>query len=739
MGCWAQSPTSAPASTPSAIPTSATLESIVNAKRQALVPNIQSVSQTLAVLPATGSVDIRDSLSRRLEILKKVDLVLAQQVAAFQVQADLRLSRIQAEEELQQIRLGGEVAGLETSYLLLDKLKDDLAVEKERKATFAANVEARKTAYNDAKKASEQADTARRLAKDAVSTNTDSSAQGAIELRFEMARADRYSASETARLRDLELQNARVEQEVYETRVAIIQAKVDWLEDAALFTRKELDQQLQSILSLELALGVRREAAEAERANADARYRRAAERLDAAQEANPALREEVEARRRELVLKQRELALLTERQQHLTLRQKTWERRFEVVNGNALDDQVREWAASAVEARNSLNLQQGPQSSRIADLRKELRDLDERIAATPAEETLLLKYLREQQSQLRSLITLEEDNLASLEQTRRLQDKFIAESEIDRRILDFAEWAAEIRSAVSAIWNYELTSAEDNPVTVRKIVVALTLFILGLVFAKYITTRLERRILSRLKLESGVSAALQALSYYFLIIVASLWALSVANVPLTLFAFVGGALAIGIGFGSQNIINNFISGLILLIERPLQEGHTIDVGGIAGKVMRIGPRCTHIRTGTNVDVYIPNSKLLENNLINSTRADTTSRVEVDVGVAYGSPPRDVAKLMKKAAEEHGKVLKEPEPVVLFHGYGENALLFRLRFWINSTKADALIIQSDLRYMIDHYFEDAGVEIPFPQREMRLKAQEPIPIRLVTDVEPEREK
>ena len=152
--------------------------------------------------------------------------------------------------------------------------------------------------------------------------------------------------------------------------------------------------------------------------------------------------------------------------------------------------------------------------------------------------------------------------------------------------------------------------------------------------------------------------------------------LELVNVPVTVFTFLGGAVAIGVGFGSQNILNNFISGLILLAEQPIRVGDLVDIGGLCGNVEKIGARSTRVKTGANLEIIVPNSKFLEDNVTNWTLSDTRMRTVVKVGVAYGSPTEDVAEILKQAVDQCPHALTEPEPIILFNDFGDNCTEFR---------------------------------------------------------------
>ena len=196
--------------------------------------------------------------------------------------------------------------------------------------------------------------------------------------------------------------------------------------------------------------------------------------------------------------------------------------------------------------------------------------------------------------------------------------------------------------------------------------------------------------------------------------------LDVMNVPLTAFAFLSGAVAIGVGFGAQNIINNFISGWILMWERPIRIGDFLEVDGARGTVETINTRSTRIRRVDGVHMLIPNSKLLENTVVNWTLIDNLTRTSVRVGVAYGSDCKLVARLIEQATQQQEDILTEPKPVVIFDDFGDNALMFETFFWVNATKErDLRVIRSQVRFTIDELFAEHDIVIAFPQRDVHL--------------------
>ncbi len=204
----------------------------------------------------------------------------------------------------------------------------------------------------------------------------------------------------------------------------------------------------------------------------------------------------------------------------------------------------------------------------------------------------------------------------------------------------------------------------------------------------------------------------------------------IAGIPITIFTVLGGAVAIGIGFGAQNLFNNLISGLILMVERPIRIGDIVELAGAEGRVADIGNRCVRIRRSDGIDVLVPNSHFLEQDVVNWTLNDSDIRGSLSIGVAYGSDIKKVKELMLKAAKEHPKIIQNLEILVLFDDFGDNSLLFNLLFWTKVTRPmDLRRIQSEIRFTLDATFKEAGISISFPQRDVHLDTLTPLEIRL----------
>jgi len=287
------------------------------------------------------------------------------------------------------------------------------------------------------------------------------------------------------------------------------------------------------------------------------------------------------------------------------------------------------------------------------------------------------------------------------------------------------------KSRLSEILDTTLFTIDEHGVRIKQLLMALFVFVAGLLLLKQGIRLFQKRVLPKTTLKSNEAVALTKIIYYFGILIILLFCMRLVHLPITAFAFLGGALAIGVGFGAQNLLNNFISGFIIMAERPIRLGDLIEIEGSFARVEDIGPRCTRIRTGDNIHILVPNSSFLEKNIVNWTLSDKQVRAHVTVGVMYGSPVREVERLLIKTASENEKVDRKPEPFVLFRDFGDNALIFSLYFWMSmETMTERLLLESSIRFHIDDLFREAGIVIAFPQRDIHLDTSRPLDIKFV---------
>lgn len=305
------------------------------------------------------------------------------------------------------------------------------------------------------------------------------------------------------------------------------------------------------------------------------------------------------------------------------------------------------------------------------------------------------------------------------------------------------ELYTNVGGAVGKLWDFELFTVDDKivaegreivsqrSVTVGKIARMLLILGIGLWLISRIADRGGQLMAKYLPgRESAILLSLRLFTL-FAVIGIVVYALVRVHIPLTVFTFFGGALAIGIGFGAQNIINNFISGLILLIERPIKLGDIVNVEGVKGKITHIGGRCCQVHRFDGIDMLIPNSSFLEKSVTNWTLSDQSIRCTITVGIAYGSPVREALLLAEQAAREHGLVLDSPAPEVYLEEFGDNALNLALDFWVGNLKQiNRRRVMSDIRHRIVKLFGERGIEIAFPQRDIHLDSSRPFRVELV---------
>lgn len=301
--------------------------------------------------------------------------------------------------------------------------------------------------------------------------------------------------------------------------------------------------------------------------------------------------------------------------------------------------------------------------------------------------------------------------------------------------LSVSDWLSEfswgkVVDLVSNIWFAKVAAVDGNPITISKIVFSLFMLGLGFFASRFISKKLSSFLVQKLNVNVSVQYVIESFTFYTFVLFFFFFALKISNIPLTVFNLIGGAVAVGVGFGSQNIFNNFISGLILMLERPIKIGDFIEIDDSFGRIEDIGPRSTKILSTGNKHIIVPNSKLLENRLYNWTLKDRVIRTCVKVGVAYGSPVSVVIDNLKESLKGVKDTLPNKEVLVLFDDFGDNSLAFELHFFIrikdHFTEKKAC---SEVRKKIDHLFAESGVVIAFPQRDVHFYPKNPIEVKI----------
>ncbi|MEM7303231.1 MAG: mechanosensitive ion channel domain-containing protein [Pseudomonadota bacterium] len=251
------------------------------------------------------------------------------------------------------------------------------------------------------------------------------------------------------------------------------------------------------------------------------------------------------------------------------------------------------------------------------------------------------------------------------------------------------------------------------------ILIGVGVFVLGIVATRIVQRWFDLKVLTRTRFDTGVKDSIRAGIGYTGYFIAALMAVSYAGLNLSNLALIAGALSVGIGFGLQNIVNNFVSGLILLIERPIKTGDIVTVGGQGGTVHKINVRSTEVETFDRETLIIPNADLINSTVGNWMHKDQTRRMILKIGVAYGSDVEKVRQILLDAAAADSRIATTPEPFVYFSDFGASSLDFQLRVILRDIM-DTLSVESDMRFRVVAEFDKVGIEIPFPQQDVRIK-------------------
>ncbi len=267
--------------------------------------------------------------------------------------------------------------------------------------------------------------------------------------------------------------------------------------------------------------------------------------------------------------------------------------------------------------------------------------------------------------------------------------------------------------------NLPILHIGSTPVTFGGIGSAVFIFILALIVSMILQRIIAAQIAKKLKLSSGITYTFQRMVHYCIVFFGIILAAQCVGLNFGALAVTFGFLGVGIGFGLQNMTANFISGLIILFERPISVNDFVSIQNQVGTVVNISMRSTVIKTLDNVSIIVPNSEFIENQVTNWSYGDTRVRIHCPVGVAYGSDVEQVKRVLLSVVDKHDEILKDPSAHVLFKNFGSSSLDFELLVWTDMPQKQFLL-QSEINYSIERAFREAGIRIPFPQQDIHLQ-------------------
>ena len=619
-----------------------------------------------------------------------------------------RLEALIAERKAEEVRAAELSSALEELELAAETAEDSAT------PITLAEFEAREAAVDAAQR--EVTEATRGLA---VATEALEAAAGSKAESSEAGDLLHRIVDERIALRRAALESARFAKKLADRRLALAVDDLASATPRVRITAEDFAKSTEQFDAREATLRRRIERAELARREAEVAWDAAQ-----AQQATEPSRTTLSAARAELSLHQKSVALLGTELDRLDDSRTAVERRLQMLSTPRPDRATAlEWLDAA-----RTKVSEFERDLRLA--RADARTLEQELAALAPKGAASRRF-----AALESRLALLRRSDRDLQEAIDFQTRLISTLEQATGSKTLADRIGEAVESGRSVWNYEIGIAGDQVISVGKVVLAVLLMVIGLILARFVARLLENRILPRFGLDEGASHAFGELAFYALLVVAFLVSLQSVNIPLTAFAVVGGALAIGVGFGSQNIVNNFISGIILLAERPIKIGDLVQVDETYGNIERIGLRSTRVRTGENIHVIVPNSTFLETKVINWTHNDTQVRVSVTVGIAYGSPTREAEALILAAIAAAPAALERPAPVVLFTDFGDNALVFEAHFWARiRAQMERRKLESQVRFNIDDEFRKAGITIAFPQRDVHLDSLSPIEVRVVEEAD-----
>jgi small-conductance mechanosensitive channel len=722
-------------------PKAVTAEPQSNAPGAPLTPaekraeNAEQLRLAMRKLEASGNAD--SAAAHEVAYYQSLEAVLAQQEAVDKQIKDLQARKLELETQL---KTPPTELPASCSFIELDQWKDELAAERARASLVDDKLDAAKVALERAQRAREEADSKFRQAQDAFERNKQREAESELAAVVEMARQNARLALETLTLRKQELAREQLAQEVQRLSVRMQQERVSRFAPLAVFSEQDYQAQLDDIAKKEEAANKALSRAQTRLQTAQVQLQEIQSLHDAETGDRTVLGERLKAQQLAVEKLTDEINSLTQRLQRLAQLRIAWQRRYQTatVYASTPDKQawseLKNWQQETQSILDELARDLRTQIFRMRDLRSSLTSVTKKIDAANNQPEASLPWLQMQQDQLEALLRTREKDLVSIESSRRVHEKLLEEIGTEVHTLSAKTLALGTWYQAKRIWEFEFTSIDNKPVTVRTIVTGVVLFVGGWMVSRFLSALFANRLLKRFRLSKDGIAVIRTLVFYTLLTIVALWALKTINLPLTAFTILGGALAIGVGFGSQALINNFIGGLIMLAERPVRLGERINFGKYEGVVEDVGFRCTKLRTLTDHLVTIPNSTLVNESIENVARRRTIRR-KMDITITYDTPRDKVAAavqairdiLQEKDIREriHPIVgFEELTPRVFFNDFNAESLNILVIYWYAPSDWWAYLEHCErVNFRIMEEFARLGVEFAFPSRTVYLKPSE----------------
>jgi small-conductance mechanosensitive channel len=709
----------------------------LEAKLQSVKEQIEKVKQ-----PGSGSGSLQygisaDELQKHARLLEETEAVTQMQITAIKKQASLQ----QLQKRTENILASPQDLAIPLlppySLSVLDEYLNKLEAQKRLEETAELTHDVAKKNLADAQLNYDKADQNLRKTKVEADKQAGKEDQPPYEFIKIVAALEFDLAQAVLDLNQIYLQNAEIEVSLAQQQRSILNGQIKLIHANLEYDEKDLQEKLKSTKAIRQQHNERIQSLASEQQEVEAKWLQAQELFDSIEN-----RDEQTKLIAKSWLDEREAWKNTYQQalvqtenifRLLSFVDDVWNNRYALLQGNYTPAQLVEWRKELESSQKNIDRLSSLVSSAQNNLQPQILALQ--VTLSGKKDILPPEAISHMLSQKRAMEKLSANNieyLSKLQIIKQLESRFTNEIHEKRKSIQFTDLVKVVVLAIDKKLDFELYVIDDQSITIKKIILALLILFVGLFLANLFSMFVANRILAKTQLDESAKAAIHKVSFFVLTIILVLYALQTVNIPLTILTLLGGAVAIGVGFGSQNLINNFISGFIIMFERPIKIDDVIEIDNIVGRVQHIGTRCTQLRTQANLNILVPNSSFLEKNIINWTLSDDVVRCNVSVGVAYGSSTRDTVKALEGAVEEHELILKKPGPIIIFKDFGDSALIFEVYFWIRLGKGRMVKVQteSNVRFLIERHLREAGIVVAFPQRDVHMDTSKPLDLRII---------
>jgi potassium-dependent mechanosensitive channel len=637
-----------------------------------------------------------------LTLLRLLDGLYAQHQTLLERRQQSEAQLKEADKELKSLDTFEPDEPKPYSFLLLDSLKDQLDVEEDREAAIKADV---KSAKSLLQAAHDDLDAAQRDRRKQVKGDEKErpDADGSTDQRVRADLTDSI-ALEKVSLKQAEIEFQRLRLSLCKTVQKQLSKKIDAIKKDVIFSARDRDKQLERLAGSEAEPKRRRKEAETHLQGIESERNEALKELADQKASQNVMDTAAEAWRVAGDVYQTQIVILDQQLENLREIRRFWKRRFELATKTVEPARMSRWLDDLDEFLDQLDDMSGSLEHR----RDSLRD-DQSAAkrgATDGEDEALTNWKSFRDARLRELRDLSETRLAEIKATQGMLGRFRSELKAKLKA-NPGSWTALAGNYAKSFLGYKVAEDDEQSVTVGRLLILLLYIVVGIVLAYSLSRLIGRRVLLHLGMHRGTADALKSIMFYALCIFFGMLAFQMLNIPMAAFAFLGGAAAIAVGFGGQDIMNNFMSGIILLTEQPIRVGDVVQIDDVQGIVLHIGLRSTRLQTQANHELIVPNKTLLDEQVTNLTLSDNFVQMFVTVTLDRVVSVQPAKAKMLEVVFSHPLVLKSPRPVILLKEFDTYWSTFDVHFWLEYANfMKCAVVQSQILEGISELFPQA---------------------------------